>query len=205
MTNDILKEVEVFIREFFKSKLLEDNSYHNFSHTLDVARVAEEIACAEKISNEELEILLIAAWFHDTGHLICCKGHEEQSVNFAKAYLEEKGYPSEKITEVLGCIAATKIPQSPKNKLEQIICDADLHHIGLPGIENKGEILRSELECRNIRKFTDKEWYELSLDFLQKHQFFTDYAKEKYTAQKEINKSLLQEKLNAFLIHQTGH
>lgn len=37
--------------------------------------------------------------------------------------------------------------------MEEIICDADLHHLGMKDIEARGELLRQEFEMKGIKNF----------------------------------------------------
>ena len=165
------------------------------SHTTEVVEVSDKIALDEKLSDEDKEILLIAAWFHDTGHFSCCNGHEDQSVKFAMEFLKKESYPKQKIERIVGCIRATKIPQNPSNKLEQIICDADLQHLGMSDLEERTKELRKEFEIKGIKKLDDIEWLKSSLEFLSNHKFFTDYAIKTFGEQKKINQMDIEEKL----------
>jgi predicted metal-dependent HD superfamily phosphohydrolase len=163
--NPILPKIEGYVRELFKKRSAAENIYHNIIHTSEVVNVASRIAHEEELSDQDTEIVLIAAWFHDTGYFHCCNGHEDQSSEYARDYLEKEKYPLEKIAKILDCIKATRIPHSPKNKLEEIICDADLHHLGMKDIEARGELLRQEFEMKGIKKLSDIDWLSNSLDF----------------------------------------
>ena len=44
--------------------------YHNLRHTKDVVHAANRIAKYSRISQDKLELLLLAAWFHDIGILM---------------------------------------------------------------------------------------------------------------------------------------
>lgn len=191
----ILKLVEQFVLELFAKKTCADDLYHNLSHTTEVVEVSDIIALDEKLSDDDKEILLIAAWFHDTGHFNCCYGHEDQSVKFAKEFLNNESYPKQKIDRIVGCIRATKIPQNPSNKLEQIICDADLQHLGMSDLEKRTKELRKEFEIKGIKKLNDIEWLKSSLEFLSNHKFFTDYAITTFGEQKKINQMNIEQKL----------
>ena len=59
--------------------------YHDVRHTLDVIEQSQEIGKLEGVSARELEILKIAALFHDTGFLKVRSGHEQASVDFFQA------------------------------------------------------------------------------------------------------------------------
>ncbi|MFT4762110.1 MAG: HD superfamily phosphodiesterase [Paraglaciecola sp.] len=67
------------------------------------------------LSKEEKELLLLVAWFHDSGHIIKYIGHEAESQKLAKEWLIKENYPADKMERVLACIAVTRLPQEPKN------------------------------------------------------------------------------------------
>ena len=191
----ILKKVENYVLELFAKKSLAENIFHSISHTKEVVNVAEKIGTTEGLSLADMEIILIASWFHDTGHFHCCHGHEDQSSEYARTYLENESYPEERIKKIIGCINATRIPQMPKNKLEEIVCDADLHHLGHVDIEERGKILRKEFELRGIKKLSDIDWLITSLEFFNNHKFFTEYARSEFGLQKNLNKLKLEKML----------
>jgi predicted metal-dependent HD superfamily phosphohydrolase len=187
LDNEILLKVKEYVRDLFERKSPDDNVYHSFKHTEEVVNEIQQISREIKLTDEDLEVLLIAAWFHDVGYVKQCEGHEDVSIEFARNFLNEHNYPKEKIEKIASLINATRMPQKPKNLIEEIICDADLHHVGLKDFEEKGDLLRLELEKKNICSCTDHEWLERSLKFLDQHKFFTPYAREKYQIQKNIN------------------
>ncbi|MCH7770585.1 MAG: HD domain-containing protein [Bacteroidetes bacterium] len=187
MRQDFIDTVQEQVKQIFNENAPPENVYHNLSHTTEVVSAVKEIAAAEGVGDDDLEILLIAAWFHDSGYVKTCKGHEEVSVEYVREFLQSIKYPEDKIKEIESLISTTKMPQSPKNHLEEILCDADLHHIGMKGFEEKGDLLRLEYEKRCKEVCTDQKWLEISLKFINQHHFFTRYAKEKFGIQKNIN------------------
>ncbi len=195
LESKILKLVEQHVLKLFAKKTTADDLYHNLSHTTDVVEVSDIIALDERLSSDDKEILLIAAWFHDTGHFNCCKGHEDQSAKFAKEFLNKESYPKENIDKVIACIKATEVPQNPSNKLEEIICDADLQHLGMTDLEERTAELRKEFEIKGIKKLDDIDWLKSSLEFLSNHRFFTDYAIKNFGEQKKINQMNIAQKL----------
>ena len=193
----ILNKVEKYARVLLNDVSSEEMLYHNLNHTLEVVEVATEIAVAEGLTEEEIELIKIAAWFHDTGYLKSCEEHEEQSASYADEFLKKESYPYNKIEKIIGCIIATKVPQSPKNKMEEVLCDADLHHLGLPDIKERGSLLRREVENRDLIKFSDIEWLKNSSKFFRNHKYFTNYAKKKFNEQKALNLINLENDLQA--------
>ena len=196
MNNDILSKVKEFIGRTFREKGSTDAHYHNFTHTAEVAKVAEEIAGAMGITDNDKEALLIAAWFHDIGHTEKCEGHEDIGIAMARKFLQENNYPSDGIEKVVSLIDATRMPRNPKNVLEEIICDADLHHLGTDKFDVKGELFKNELEALSCCKIPEKEWITNNLKFFKQHKFYTDYAKQRFETQKNINYFKIEKKLN---------
>lgn len=200
----ILIDVENHVRELFKQRSVAENIYHNIVHTSEVVTVSYKIAQIENLSSDDTEILLIAAWFHDTGYFHCCHGHEYQSSEYARDFLQKNNFPPEKIEKVMECIKSTKIPHAPKSKLEEIICDADLQNLGMKDGEKRSELLRREFEMKGIKNLSDLEWIKMSLAFFKKHKYYTDFAKREFETQKNHNQNRLEQKLKK-LEEQSSH
>lgn len=167
-----------FVFELFKNKLPSHYIYHNYRHTEEVAEAARKIAGKMNLSEEDTEIVTLAAWFHDTGFIERSQNHEDASIEIAKKFLSEHNYSNEKTEKIIGCINATRYPQSPKNILEEIIADADLFHIGTKDYNGRSDLLRIEWEKAANKNYTDLEWLKINTDFLAGHKFYTRYAKK---------------------------
>lgn len=195
MSEEFINEVREDVFKIYEEKAPPENVYHNLGHTTEVVLAVREIAGSEGISDDDLELVLIAAWYHDVGYIIQCKGHEEISIDYAKKFLNSRNYPEERIEKVVSLIEATKMPQKPKNLLEEILCDADLHHLGTKVFEEKSELLRMELDLKGQFKVDDEEWLKHSIEFVNNQTYFTKYAKETFSVQKNINLFKLEKKL----------
>src|SRR4249920_1652254 len=79
MNNPIISEVKEYVEDLFRNKYDNRSSYHSLEHTKEVAEAAGKIGKGSGLSDEELEAVVIAAWFHDTGYLFEPKDHEKQS------------------------------------------------------------------------------------------------------------------------------
>jgi predicted metal-dependent HD superfamily phosphohydrolase len=169
--------------------------YHNLDHTKEVVTTAEEIGKNSGLSSDDMEMLLIAAWFHDSGITETYNNHEEKSAQIAREFLAMNKYPDEKINTVSNLIIVTKIPQNPKNLLEEIICDADISHIGRKGFNTRSQLLRAEWETLQNKKITDFEWLKSNIEFVAGNKFRTRYAKQNFEKQRLKNLDKLQKKL----------
>ncbi|MGH2565985.1 MAG: HD domain-containing protein, partial [Ginsengibacter sp.] len=142
---------------------------------LDVLGAALKIAEAEKLSEHEIKLLRIAALFHDAGFTRVYKNHEEKGCQMVKDILPSFGYAEEEITIICGMIMATKIPQSPKTKLEKIICDADLDYLGRNDFHRISNTLFEEMKIY-VHVHDEKQWNIIQKNFLEKHHYYTQYG-----------------------------
>jgi len=92
------------------------------------------------------------------------EGHEEESCRLATQYLAELGFNSDELNQVKGMIRATKIPQKPLNRLEEILADADLDYLGRPDFDAISMTLFEELKIRGIVHDLEK-WDQIQLTF----------------------------------------
>ncbi|UXP33454.1 DUF5706 domain-containing protein [Reichenbachiella agarivorans] len=195
MDTEIISKISAYVRDTFQGSLPEHCHYHNLTHTEEVVTAVSVIAMAEQLPHEEIEIVTIAAWFHDLGHVQGSQNHEEKSIKLAIEKLKELEYPQEKIEQVADCIRATRMPQSPKSKMEEILCDADLHHLSTPRFQEKSEMLMTELSQVTGIYIEKNEWYKKTYQFVKEHKYFTKYAKQNLESVKQENLRRLEEKI----------
>lgn len=169
------EKVKKFILAKLRKELPRSLTYHSLGHIKDVYKAARKLAKLEGVSGEELTLLLTAVLFHDSGFLIQQKEHERVGCDIAKKYLPEYGYSDKQIEVICGMIMATRIPQTPHNKLEQIICDADLDYLGRDDFFTIGNTLYDEL-CMYGLIQTENDWNKLQVRFLEGHNYFTESA-----------------------------
>jgi HD superfamily phosphodiesterase len=125
---NIIQKAENYVFGLFKDKLSPDYIYHNFNHTLRVVNNARSIAIAEGVNEEDTEVLLLAAWFHDVGYIEGPLNHEQRSGVMAIAFLTENGFPQDKSERVASLIRVTKLGTTPESRDEMIMRDADCSH-----------------------------------------------------------------------------
>ncbi|MFQ6602586.1 Pycsar system effector family protein [Flavobacterium sp. C3NV] len=192
---NLIEQSEDFVSNLLKDKLSNLYSYHNFNHTFTVVNAVKELCKKEDVSSDDKEMLLVAAWFHDTGYIDGYENHEEESVKIATAFLKEKGQSDEFIATVSSLIMATVKEYVPKTHLEKIIKDADFAHLVGVEYETTCELLRIELKNTWKLDFSNVEWAKENLNFLMnKHRFYTDYALRKWQPLKEKNLLLVQKR-----------
>ena len=161
-----------------KCGLSEELTYHSLEHTLDVFTQAGNIAVAESVKDpEQLYLLKVAALYHDSGFLFIYRGHEEAGCNLASRELPAFGLQQKQIDIICGIIMATKIPQSPYNHLEQIICDADLDYLGRDDYDVISNTLYHEFLREGFVK-NDDDWLNMQISFFESHHYFTEWSRK---------------------------
>lgn len=198
---NLIEQAKEFVEKQFKDKLSNSYTYHNISHTKDVVAAVEIIAAHEGVTEKELEMLLLAAWFHDMGYINGCQKHEESSVVFLKEFLATQPNSLAYQEQVAQLIMTTVYSYEPQNKLEKIIKDADYYHLSKREYVDSCGALRAEWRNLNQKTFSDAEWWQENLNFLtDKHQYYTTFAITNWQPLKDKNKKRLQKKIDKLKI-----
>lgn len=185
-TQKIIAEIEQVVTDMFEQHTPAYLLYHNIDHTKAVVAHATEIAAVYELSVSDRFVLLAAAWFHDTGQLFTTpEWHEAESVKIANTFFHGlTSIPVYLVTAIDLCILATKMPQRPNNLLEEILCDADLYHLGTDAFLKIDQLVREEAGMRGLHI---DHWDQGTIRLMLAHHYHTSYCQEKLTAVKEKN------------------
>jgi hypothetical protein len=187
-------KTEHHVLKMLESGLESNLYYHSINHTKDVVKAVERLALLEGVTDEGLFLLKTAAIFHDAGFLESYSHNEPIGARMAEEILPQYGYTQDHIQTIKELIFVTQIPHKPTNKLQEIICDADLDYLGRNDFEEIADKLRRELKERGIIS-SDRKWDEIQISFLNQHKYFTKTSKESRQKTKEKNILLVQERL----------
>jgi len=183
----ILSAAQDFISDLYATKVDKAIHFHTLKHTQEVLAGCETMADYYHLEDEDRFALMVAAWFHDTGYSGGkAIGHESLSVDLVTKFLNEHRVHQNVINKVVGCINATRLPQNPNSLIEQIICDADLFHLGTSDFKEKNKLLREELNEFGKLDLSKKDWRKKNIEFLTRHKYFTSYAKEHLDPLKQV-------------------
>lgn len=161
-----------YILAKLRAELPGARTYHSLEHTLDVYASVVDIAEQEGVSGEGLTLLKMAALYHDAGFTVQDLDHEEAGCRIVREKLPEFGFGPDQVELVCEMIMSTRIPQSPRNKLARILCDADLDYLGRADFAMIGTTLFDEMRHYGVLK-NEREWNELQVRFLERHKYFT--------------------------------
>jgi len=194
-----LKIVDQYIRALFKDELPDGIKYHDANHTLHptkgVVAAANRIAISENISEHDRELLITAAYFHDTGYIREFDKNEPIAARMAGRILKLISYKPNEIEKIQKMILSTDLEREPKTHVEKILCDADLDHFGREDFFKLDGKLREGRRARGIDVSDDIKWYKGTLEIIKKHQYYTESHKKLRGKDKQENIRRLLNKL----------
>lgn len=194
---DLIQSTEDFVFGLFKDSLNSNYTYHNFLHAQYVVSKAREIAAVENVNEADTDLLIIAAWFHDTGYVVGEENHEVKSCEIAERFLREHQLGEAEIEKVKQLILATNLSNTPQNLDEMIIRDADCAHVGSSDFDGLSSQMKRELELKTGGEISEGEWDIMNYNFLTKiHRFYTDYALREWQPTKLKNTIKTQQSIS---------
>ena len=193
----ILADARHHVTDIFTQKVRPEFVFHSLDHTEAVAEACSKMADYYQLSDEDRYVLMLAAWFHDTGYSAGkAEGHEEISAQIATDFLKQHSVDDTIQQRVSSCIRATHMPQSPISQTEKILCDADLLHLSTEDFKAMSQLLKQERENLLGQKISKKEWRRGNIKFLQEHKYFTEYGQQYLEPKKQENLIALTKKKN---------
>jgi HD superfamily phosphodiesterase len=118
---ELSKKVQDQVQSIFHSQKDKTFIYHSLGHTQNVVKAASQIANHYQLNEKDFFIVTTAAWFHDAGYFSDSNNHEVKGAEMAAGFLRANGAEEQLVRSVADCILATRMPQSPKNQLEEIV------------------------------------------------------------------------------------
>jgi predicted metal-dependent HD superfamily phosphohydrolase len=173
----LLHEIKRYVTNYFDKHANAALIYHDIEHTTRVVQQAGNIADHYQLNDEDYFTVIAAAWFHDMGYFVDKNNHEENGARMAAEHLKNLGVSDAIIEKIKGCILATKMPQRAEGLLQQIVCDADLYHLGTEQFANRSKLLKKEIEALKGIKIDKKTWREKNIEMLRSHHYYTDFVK----------------------------
>ena len=174
-----------------------DTPYHDIAHTLQATLCLVELLhnrhiaeATPRLDAGHFKLVLIAELFHDIGYLKLTGDtqgsgakytheHEKRSCNFARAFLEQRDWPSNDIKTIENLIKATgptanlsriEFDSEIEHELGKMVCTADyIGQMSDPNYPDKLEALFNEFkESYQYQGIPENEWPFASYEQLLK-------------------------------------
>ncbi|MBX7137557.1 MAG: HD domain-containing protein [Oligoflexia bacterium] len=177
----ILKELELHLPKSLY--------YHGLKHTEDVMHQAVLYAVYDDLSEREIELLAIAAAYHDSGFLKSLVDNETLGAKMARDAMRESGaYTEAEIELIAKMIVDTAVvhepperKQIPSSFLSGYLLDADLSNFGREDFFDRLEEVRLEMGANK------GQFLNTTLQLISSHDWHSAAAKALREEQKRRN------------------
>ena len=194
MLSDIVLKAKEYVKKLLEeNKITPENGYffHNWDHTQRVFQRATYLAQKEGLDEEFVEMIQLAALFHDTGFIKQYDQNEPIGAEIAEKWLRDQNYPEDKIDIVKRIILVTIPTQQPETLPCKIIKDADLDNLSSNDMFECAAKLVKELKAVKNLNVELKDL--VGKDFILNYTPYTRTQSEERKKQIEINKQKIKE------------
>jgi predicted metal-dependent HD superfamily phosphohydrolase len=187
LVNDAVGRVEIWYGPSGETP----KNYHNTGHTLSVMTAASDLSDLAiqrgKLPNEDKELVIIAAAFHDVHHSAGSDNEKVSADLAADAMLSSGAFSRKEIKQVKKIIRATQVfvqdgavrqSANKKNYTEQILADADLSNLGKPFEEYWNATFALYRETHPEHTPSVRGVAAFAFNFIKGHSFYTAEACE---------------------------
>lgn len=170
-------------------------TFHSLLHSRDVLRQAIIFALYDGKDEREVELLGVAAAYHDAGFLERREDNEILGANMAEEAMRSFGGYSEKEIELVKTMildtklidTPTGMKQNARTRLSEYLLDADLSNFGREDFFDRMDAL-----CHETGADRDEELLR-TLEFMSNHEWCTDAATALRQERKEENMAELRQ------------
>lgn len=199
LQHELVVEALALLRE----KLPQEYFYHNLEHTRSVIVNAIRCALLDGVSTRALELIAIAAAWHDTGFIFQKQRNEPIGAEMAIAAMRNHGgYEDHEIADVATAILDTQVQfntdlgcmvQTARGRLSSWVLDGDLSNFGQSGFLQVSLLLLREFtgvdvkEAQDLRHPKAIEFLEGSIRMLRAHSYLSQGGQRLFNQQKLRN------------------
>ncbi|PZR25406.1 MAG: hypothetical protein DI535_18210 [Citrobacter freundii] len=188
------KEASAFLKEFYDNKETE-NGYIAYGFLYNLARQAKKIAASLSLTGMDYENAIIASWFSFAGQDSDTFHSVEAGQSLLLRFFERAAYPEMDRAIITGAIEMVFNNRFPVGKVQRVVSDAVNSRLAWPEmLENISWMQQVSAEKK---KDEHDELFYLNYyhDLFLRRRYYTSYAIEQFTAQKENNFLLLEKRL----------
>lgn len=199
LTHELVGEALDLLRE----KLPEEYYYHSLEHTKNVIVNAIRCATLDGVSTRDLELLAIAAAWHDTGFIVQKLANEPIGANLAVAAMNrDGGYQENEMADVVTAILDTQVQfdhelgcmvQTARGRLSPWLLDGDLSNFGRRGFLDGSLLLLREFtgievkEAEDLRNPEAVDFLASTVRMLGAHRYISTGGQLLFDEQKRVN------------------
>jgi hypothetical protein len=190
----LLKKVKKTVRNIAIEQNSPQQLFHNSDLTDYIVKAAEKIAGYSILNEEDYFILMVSAWFYNTGKVY--EKEVEAQVGHVRKFLIANELPEVIINRITSIIHVKDSPQKPEGLLEEILHDAVTYYYGKRICLNFFELQRKEDELIHQMEINRETWLNEVLLTLKGHQYYTIYCRQSLVEEKDKNIKTIENQIN---------
>lgn len=175
-----------FVRQWYREKMPSALVFHSFLHVQELLKVLDKLIEKEGIESEAALQLRLAAWFQFTGLANQSKDYQEESVKVFNQFLKTHNYNPDSFEQSAALITSS-IQKKAITLLEHILHDATHYYFGKKNFFTYAKLIRLEQEHIKGESFTEKAWSEEIMKLIINTNYYTKWARKKFSKQKLKN------------------
>ncbi len=205
---DYLRQVKQYATDIIINDFPVEMVFHDFKFVKRLEFAITEVANAEGVGNEDLEKLKIAGWLSFVGFKDF-KSFENTSEPYkffescfrcsaamAKNFLESIHYPH--TDDIIHLLEHSQPHAEQRDTLSDVLSDAYTIDWSRPKARKRAKKLYQEFLLTDVVEFGKKEWYSVVLNYLETHEYKTNYGKTVLRKKKlEVIEKIRKEKKQA--------
>jgi len=158
--NEILKQLPEYIH------------FHNLEYARKIYNQSFLLCRSEEVEQEDRLLARTAALLLFTGLTQSYHNFENRSAVICREVLPDFGYSESQIDQISNLILATKMPFTPRNRLETILIDVRMEYLGRPDYTEQIKSLYQELKEAGS-KINGQQFKKQQLELLYSFEFNT--------------------------------
>ena len=190
--DSFFKDASEFLLDHYNQAGAKQFVYHNYTRAKEIAQLAFELGRLEEVQKDELDSLILAAFFLESPKVASTV--YSNNLKVWKAFRNEMEYDHTTLIRVPALLTHFEDPER-KSRLVNILRDAKLG-VTLNQYQERIPFLKLEQEILTNTRIKNPEFYELEYGFLQDQQLLSESGKEKFENARVEQLVWLKNKLN---------
>jgi hypothetical protein len=189
------KQADKFLRTYF-----EDNAgssiYYSYRFISQLTKEAKKIAKANSLSGMDYQGVIVASWFRYAGVTNIALGRTDEMIQILIRFFIESDYPVEERIRVEKAINVVISGIEAESIFEQVISDAIYSQLASNDILENILLLKQETNRLNGNSKDELDFDNYFVNIYIKTRYYTEYARNTYSAQKQKNFQLLEKRID---------
>lgn len=185
-TDPLVAQAAAYVKERFQAELEPRYLFHNYVYAEEVADKAEQLARREGLPHNEVDQLVVAAWFYPVGYVGGHRGFIARSAGMLREWAARTGFDAGNGPAWIEA-QPDATPESPLHV--RLLHDAVYSWLGRKRYDRRADLLQLEEESIDGKEGDPVVFGEKMQDFLLNFNYLTKGGKEEFDKRRRKNVS----------------